>query len=63
MSHQMKASDFTCLYCGSKLGLKLDQLVIGENKGLCPMCAEPFTIKLNKRDLEELFEGEELASK
>ncbi len=59
----MTAGDFTCLFCGSRLELKLEQLVIGENRGQCPMCAEPFCLKLNKEDMEGLFESEELLRK
>ncbi len=59
----MTAGDFTCLYCGSRLELKLEQLIIGENRGICPMCAEPFCLKLNKEDMEGLFESEELLRK
>lgn len=59
----MTAGDFTCLYCGSRLELKLEQLVVGENRGICPMCTEPFCLKLNKEDMEGLFESEELLRK
>lgn len=55
----MKASDFTCMLCGSSLGLRFNQLRIGANGGSCPMCGEPFTIKLNKKEMEELMEAEE----
>ncbi|MGQ9844401.1 MAG: hypothetical protein ACUVRK_12685 [Spirochaetota bacterium] len=61
LPHQMRASDFTCLLCGSKLNLKIVELTIGINTGICPMCGESFTIKLNKKDIELLFEAEELA--
>ncbi|MCX7679053.1 MAG: hypothetical protein N2316_07515 [Spirochaetes bacterium] len=59
----MAARDFTCLYCGSKLELTLEKLAIGENRGVCPMCAEPFSLKLNREDMEGLFESEELIFK
>ena len=61
LPHQMRANDFTCLLCGSKLNLSLNQLSIGINTGTCPMCGEPFTIKLNKKDMELLLEAEESA--
>ncbi|GAB4219875.1 MAG: hypothetical protein Kow00102_04740 [Spirochaetota bacterium] len=59
LPHPMRAGDFTCLLCGSKLNLKISELSIGANSGTCPMCGEPFTIKLNKKDIELLFEAEE----
>jgi transcription elongation factor Elf1 len=57
----MRAGDFTCLLCGSKLQLKISELSIGINSGTCPMCGEPFTLKLNKKDIELLLEAEETA--
>ncbi len=57
----MRAKDFSCLLCGSRLELKYENLVIGENLGVCPMCGEPFCIKLNRNDIEELLESEELS--
>ena len=59
ISGPMTAGDFTCLYCGSRLELKLENLVIGENNGACPMCAEAYCIKLDREDMEGLFEAEE----
>ena len=61
LPHHMRAEDFSCLLCGSKLNLKLNELSIGINTGNCPMCGEPFTIKLNKKDMEILLETEETA--
>ncbi len=61
LPHQMRASEFSCLLCGSKLNLKINQLSVGINTGNCPMCNEPFTIKLNKKDMELLLEAEETA--
>ena len=55
----MTAGDFTCLYCGSSLELKLEGLVIGENRGCCPMCAEPFCLKINEDDMAGLLDAEE----
>ena len=60
LPHQMRANDFTCLLCGSKLNLKINELSIGINSGTCPMCGEPYTIKLNKKDIELLLEAEEI---
>ncbi len=59
----MTAGDFTCMYCGSSLELKLENLVIGENRGECSMCTEPYCIKLNREDMEGLFEAEESGKK
>lgn len=56
----MKASDLTCLYCGSSLELKVEQLVIGQNSGACPMCAEPFCINLNDDDIAGFLDAEEI---
>lgn len=61
LPHPMRAADFTCLLCGSKLNLNINELSTGINTGTCPMCGEPFTIKLNKKDIELLLEAEELA--
>ena len=55
----MTADDFTCLLCGSRLGLKFGDLILGENRGSCPMCQEPFIIKLDREDMEHLIEAEE----
>lgn len=55
----MTAGDFTCLFCGSRLDLRLERLQAGENRGSCPMCGEPFCVKLNREDMEGLFESEE----
>lgn len=56
----MKASELTCLYCGSGLELKFERLVIGENSGVCPMCAEPYCIKLNQDDMAGFIDAEEI---
>lgn len=56
---KMKAGDFTCLLCGSRLELKLADLVIGDNSGACPCCGEPFRINLTKDEMELLWEAEE----
>jgi hypothetical protein len=55
----MKAGDFTCLLCGSKLELKIEDLRIGENTGQCPMCSEPYCVKITEKEMEELIEAEE----
>jgi len=59
----MTAGDFTCLYCGSLLELKLENLVIGENRGECPMCAEPFCVRINGDDMAGLIDAEELLNR
>lgn len=59
MQHEMRSADLSCLLCGSKLKLELHKLAIGKNSGNCPMCCELFTVKLNKKDIELLFEAEE----
>ncbi len=56
----MRAADFTCLFCGSKLGLSLKDIHTGENRGSCPMCGEEFCLKINRDDMEELWEAEEI---
>ena len=55
----MRACDFRCRLCGTPVGLKYEDLVKGENNTVCPMCNEPFSIKLNAEDLETLMEAEE----
>ncbi len=57
----MRACDFRCLLCGTPVGLKFEALVPGENSTLCPMCNEPFSIKLDPDDIERLMEAEESA--
>ncbi len=54
----MRAGDFTCLLCGSKLELTLQQLTIGDNPGECPMCSEPFTINITETEMKELIKAE-----
>jgi len=56
----MRAKDFTCLYCGSKLELTIKDVHIGENRGSCPMCSEDFCLKIDKEDMEQLLEAEEI---
>jgi len=58
----MRAGDFTCLLCGSKLELKLEELIIGNNKGECPMCSEPFTMNVTETEMEELIKAEKAFS-
>ncbi len=58
LPQRMKASDFTCLLCGSRLGLTLAKLIIGDNPGTCPMCAEPFMINVTEDEMNELVEAE-----
>ncbi|MBN2077592.1 MAG: hypothetical protein JW838_01410 [Spirochaetes bacterium] len=57
----MKASDFTCLLCGSRLKLKLEALIVGDNRGHCPMCGEPFLVNLTKGEMEDLKNAERSA--
>jgi len=45
--------------CGSKLNLSISDIAVGITTGTCPMCSQPFTIKLNKKDIELLLEAEE----
>jgi DNA-directed RNA polymerase subunit RPC12/RpoP len=57
----MRACDFRCLLCGTPVGLKFEELVHGENSTACPMCNEPFSIKLDPEDIERFMEAEESA--
>ncbi len=57
----MKASDFTCLLCGSRLELKLEALIVGDNRGACPMCGEAFLVNLTEGEMEELKAAERAA--
>ncbi len=59
----MTAGDFTCLCCGSRLELKLEELKIGENRGVCPMCSEPFCLRINSDDMAGLIDAEEQLSR
>ena len=54
----MKAADFTCVLCGSRLGLRLDALSVGDNRGTCPMCGEPFLVNLTGGEMEDLRAAE-----
>lgn len=54
----MKADDYTCLLCGTKLKLQLIDLIIGENHGSCPACGEPFNVKITETEMKELIEAE-----
>ena len=54
----MKAGDYTCLLCGTKLELILIDLIIGENRGSCPACGEPFNVKITDTEMKELIEAE-----
>jgi len=56
---QMKASDFTCMMCGSKLGIKFTDIKVGDNLGSCPMCSEPYRINVTGDEMEQLMEAEE----
>ncbi len=58
----MRAGDFTCLLCGSRLELKLEKLIIGDNRGECPMCSEPFTMNVTEAEMKELIKAEETFS-
>jgi len=54
----MTAADFTCMLCGSRLELKLENLKVGDTLGECPMCSEPFKINLTEKELEEFAHAE-----
>ncbi len=54
----MNASDYTCLLCGSRLELKLHALAVGDNRGACPMCGEPYLVNLTEAEMEELHKAE-----
>ena len=56
---KMKVSDCTCLLCGSRLGLAIDRVVIGDNCGECPMCGEAYLINITREEMELFFEAEE----
>lgn len=58
----MKAEDFTCMLCGLKLGLKFDNLIIGDNTGECPACCELFKVNITKDEMQTLLEAEENVS-
>ncbi len=51
----MKISDFTCLMCGSNLGLTLDAVSVGDNEGTCPMCAEPYRVNITDSEMEDFI--------
>jgi hypothetical protein len=55
---KMRVCDYTCLLCGSKLGLSMDGVIIGDNKGTCPMCSEPFIVNITKHEMKEFTEVE-----
>ncbi|PKL37916.1 MAG: hypothetical protein CVV44_12160 [Spirochaetae bacterium HGW-Spirochaetae-1] len=55
---EMRAADYTCLLCGSRLELKLENLVVGDNTGSCPMCAEPFCIIITTEEMYQLIKIE-----
>ena len=50
---KMRVCDYTCLLCGSKLGLSMDSVSIGDNTGLCPMCSEPFRVNITADEMKE----------
>jgi len=54
----MKISDYTCLLCGSKLGMTLKSAIIGDNTGSCPMCEEPFRVNITADEMEEFIKLE-----
>jgi DNA-directed RNA polymerase subunit RPC12/RpoP len=60
---EMKASDYTCLLCGSKLGLKLNSLITGDNEGACPECSEPFFINITSDEMAELKAAEKKSNR
>jgi hypothetical protein len=55
---EMKVGDCTCLLCGSQLELKINEVIIGDNRGACPMCQEPFTINITKNEMKEFKKAE-----
>jgi len=55
---EMKVGDCTCFLCGSRLELKIDEVIIGDNKGSCPMCQEPYTINITKDEMKEFKKAE-----
>jgi hypothetical protein len=60
---EMKVSDYTCLLCGSKLGLTLKSAKIGDNSGCCPMCGEHFIIDITADEMRVFREIEEKNSR
>ena len=55
---EMTAADFTCMLCGSRLELKLEDLKVGDTFGECPMCSEPFKINLTEKEYDDLVVAE-----
>ena len=55
---QMRVCDYTCLLCGSKLGLSIDCVTIGDNSGSCPMCGEPYIVNITKQEMKEFADVE-----
>ena len=55
---QMRISDYTCLLCGEKLGLKLADVAVGDNTGSCPLCGEPYMINITEKEMEEFIKLE-----
>jgi len=56
---KMRIADLTCLSCGSKLEIKFSDAIIGDNKGECPMCQEPYKINITKDEMDEFNLAEE----
>jgi hypothetical protein len=59
---KMTARDFSCVLCGSKLGLERSGIAPGDNTGSCKMCGEPYCIRLEAREIEELLKAENNSS-
>jgi hypothetical protein len=60
---KMRVCDYTCLLCGSKLGLTMESACVGDNRGCCPMCSEPFVVNITDHEMRDFRAiEEELAS-
>ena len=58
---KMKISDCTCLMCGSSLELKIEKVCIGDNRGECPMCSEPYCINITEAEMADYLDAEEMS--
>jgi hypothetical protein len=57
---KMRVSECTCLMCGSGLELKIEKVRVGDNRGECPMCSEPYCINITGEEMAEFQDAEEM---
>jgi hypothetical protein len=55
---EMRVSDYSCLLCGSKLGLAMTDVIVGDNCGCCPMCNEPFIVNITADEMKDFLDIE-----